>query len=76
MLTVMTVVRKERKITQFDLSRMTNMYQANLSLIERGYMLLKPDEAEVVSKILGIPADELQMEYAEYVRKEALKCHV
>jgi transcriptional regulator with XRE-family HTH domain len=52
-------VRVLRRITQYDLTKATQIPQCKISLIERGYVEPKDDEKKKLAKALGIKPEEI-----------------
>jgi transcriptional regulator with XRE-family HTH domain len=70
-LTVMSVERRQQRLTQFDLAVMVGITQAEISMIERGKIVTPKDETlENIARVLGIASDVLLMDYAEYILEQ------
>ena len=52
--TLIEVKRRERGLSQWDVARLTGIVQSRLSLIERGIVQPKREEAEKLKGILKI----------------------
>ena len=58
--TKLEMERRKRFMSQWDLARLTGIIQTRLSLIERGQVKAKRQEIEEISRVLGIPFDEVE----------------
>jgi transcriptional regulator with XRE-family HTH domain len=68
-LTVMAVIRRQKKLTQYDVADVANVTQAEISLIERRMTNPKEETLCMISKLLEIPAEELLVTYEDWVAK-------
>jgi transcriptional regulator with XRE-family HTH domain len=48
-----------RRVTQFELSKLTDVYPSKISLIENGYVEPRPDEKLKLSRALGVKLEEV-----------------
>jgi transcriptional regulator with XRE-family HTH domain len=60
------IERRRRGKTQWQVARETNIVQSRLSLIERGYVKPRPEEAQRIASCLGMPETDL---FPDGVRK-------
>lgn len=65
----MAVIRREKKITQQQLADLIDVKQVDISWIERGEMTLNDEKKSVLAERLGVDADDLLTDYADYVLK-------
>ena len=70
MITVMSIVRREKNISQVDLSSRTNIHQSDLSLFEAGFAKLREDDMRKIADILEVEPEDLQGEYTKYLEKK------
>ena len=56
----LTVARKIKKLTQWDLKKKTGINQTKISLIERGYVVPTKKEKFLIAKALGFHIDEIK----------------
>ena len=53
------VIRAERRITQFQLSLLSNITQSRLSYFENGLIEPREDEKKRLAKALGVRVEEI-----------------
>lgn len=53
------VIRAEKRVTQFQLRLMTGIHQSKLSMAENDLIKLTEDEKKRLSKVLGVPVNEI-----------------
>lgn len=53
------VIRAEKRVTQFQLRLMTGIHQSRLSLAENDLVELTAEEKRKLSKVLGMPDNEI-----------------
>jgi len=58
--TLMRLKRIELGLTQSQLSKISDVEQHRISLLERGFAQPTPQEAQALAKALEIPAEDLQ----------------
>ena len=51
--------RFHRRLTQWQIARITQISQAKLSLVENGFVVLNLNEREAVAGALGYPVDSI-----------------
>jgi transcriptional regulator with XRE-family HTH domain len=72
MVTVMSMIRKEKDVTQIDLANEVGITQAEISMIERGKVTPKDETLEKIAHLLATPKDELLLPYAEWLEAQFL----
>ena len=55
-----TEARFKKKLTQWDIQRLTGISQSKISLIERGYVSPSEDEKDRIASALGFGAREIE----------------
>ena len=53
------IARLVKRITQYDLTKATEIPQCKISLIERGYVQPREDEKKKLAKALGVKPEEI-----------------
>jgi transcriptional regulator with XRE-family HTH domain len=72
MVTVMSMMRKEKDVTQIDLANEVGITQAEISMIERGKVTPKEETLDKIAHLLATPKDELLLPYNEWLEARFL----
>ena len=67
-LLTLTVLRKEKGLTQWELAEHLNVTQTEISLLENGHVsTIRNDGLRRIAELLGIDEGEVLLPYAEFI---------
>lgn len=52
-------IRFKKRLSQWDIQKLSGVYQSRISLIERGYVRPSEDEKKAITDALGMEAEEI-----------------
>ena len=64
-----SALRKMKKMSQIELGRRAGISQADISYIERGIVVPKPEVLKKLADEFGISTDDVLSDYRDYVRR-------
>ena len=56
----LSTARMIKRMTQWDMRKVTGIHQSKISLIERGYVIPSEKERAAIAEALGVAASEIQ----------------